>query len=245
MVENKVRIYIQLLGILFIGMISCKDQTKRISYDDKGNETRESIELKKDTTLIKIADLPIHIDSTKYLIHVRGEISNYSNSRSGYFSSSKSSGAGFNVSNYRNSEITGNIHNLKFENIETGQTNVLTEEVLRIQSFKFLREIYKKTGEEIIIYNVLDKDTNADRQLTYQDLTSLYISNSAGGKFTKISKEYYEVLDWEVIPINNRLYFRSITDSNKNGNFDKEDAISYQFIDLSSKSWEVKDYNPF
>ncbi len=240
-----VRKYIQLLGILCVGMISCEDQTTRIAYDDKGDKTRESIELIKDTTLIKIADLPIHIDSTKYLIHIRGEISNYSNNRSRYFSSSKSSGVNFNVSNYRHSEITGNIHNLKFENIETGQTNILTEEVIKIQSFNFLREIYKKTGEEIIIYNVLDKDTNADRQLTYQDLTSLYISNSNGKKFTKISKEYYEVLNWEVIPENNRIYFRSITDSNKNGDFDKEDTISYQFIDLSSKQWEVKDYNPF
>ena len=107
---------------------------------------------------------------------------------------------------------------------------------------EFLNEIFKKNGEQFLVYRVLDKDTNQDKELNYSDISTLYISNIDGTKFTKLTAEFHELIDWKIIPIKNRLYFRSVEDSNKNGIFDKEDKISYQFIDLSDKEWRVKKY---
>ena len=169
--------------------------------------------MKKDSTLIEIADLPIHIDSTKYLIHPIGEyeIYNYrgsSSSSSGYFSSSSYGSGSFDVSRLNSYEITGNLYNLKFEEIESEKNRLLTEKNIRIKSVEFLNEIFKKNGEQILVYRVLDKDTNRDKEIDHSDISTLYISNIDGTKFTKLTAEFHELIDWKVIPIKNRLYFR-------------------------------------
>ena len=235
-----------ILVFTIVILTSCENNEKpKVIYPENGKI--ENLELKKDSTLIKIADLPIHIDSTKYLIHPIGEyeIYNYrgsSSSSSGYFSSSSYGSGSFDISRFNSYEITGNLYNLKFEEIESEKTRLLTEKNIRIKSVEFLNEIFKKNGEQFLVYRVLDKDSNRDKVLDHSDISTLYISNIDGTKFTKLTAEFHELIDWKVIPIKNRLYFRSVEDSNKNGIFDKEDLISYQFIDLSDKEWKVKKY---
>lgn len=227
---------------------SCSnDEKPKVIYLENGK--KENLELKQDSTLIKVADLPIHIDSTNYLIHPIGEyeIYNYrgsSSSSSGYFSSSSYGSGSFDVSRFDNYQITGNLYNLKFEEIKSEKTRILTEKNIRIKSVNFLNEIFKKNGKQLLIYRVLDKDSNRDKKLNHFDISTLYISNIDGTKFTKLTAEFHELIDWNVMPIKNRLYFRSVQDSNKNGNFDNDDKISYQFIDLSNEEWIVEQYEP-
>jgi hypothetical protein len=33
-------------------------------------------------------------------------------------------------------------------------------------------------------------------------------------------------------------------DTNKNGQFDKDDVINYNFINLNNKDWKVENYKP-
>jgi hypothetical protein len=99
-------------------------------------------------------------------------------------------------------------------------------------------------ANRLLIYRILDKDTNGDKELNEFDISTLYISNIDGTNLTKLTSEFQELIDWKVVTIKNRLYFRSAEDSNKNGDFDKEDRIYYQFIDLSDSEWKVKLYNP-
>lgn len=231
-----------ILGFVLIFLISCgKEEKPKVIYPKNG--VNENQELEKDSTLIEIADLPIHIDSTKYLIHPIGEYEIYS-SRKSYFSSSSYGSGNFSISGYNRYEISGNLYNLKFEEIETEMTQMLTDKNIRIKSVRFLNEIFEKTDEQFLVYRVLDKDTNRDNKLNDYDISTLYISNIDGTNFTKLTAEFHELIDWDTLPIKNRLYFRSIEDSNKNGDFDKEDKISYQFIDLSDKDWKVKQYKP-
>lgn len=231
-----------ILGITIIFLSSCgNDEKPKVIYPE--NENIETTELKKDSTLIEIADLPIHIDSTDYLIHPIGEYKIYG-SRSNYFSSSSYGSGSFSVSGYNRYEISGNLYNLKFEELNSEMTRMLTDKNIRIKSVSFLNEIFEKTGEQILVYRVLDKDTNRDKKLNGFDISTLYISNINGTNFTKLTSDFHELIDWKVIPIKNRLYFRSAEDSNKNGAFDKEDKIYYQFIDLSDKQWKVKQYIP-
>ncbi len=230
------------LGFVLIFFTSCRNNEKpKVTYIE--NRETENQELKKDSTLIEIADLPIHIDSTKYLIHPIGEYKIFT-SRSSYFSSSSYGSGSFSVSGFSRYEISGNLYNLRFEDIESEQTRLLTDKNIRIKSVQFLHEIFEKTNEQFLVYRVLDKDTNRDNMLNDSDISTLYISNIDGTNFTKLTAEFHELIDWNALPIKNRLYFRSVEDSNKNGDFDKEDQVSYQFIDLSDKEWKVKLYKP-
>lgn len=221
---------------------SCGNNEKpKVIYPEDGNN--EIQELKKEATLIEIVDLPIHIDSTYYLIHPIGEYEIYG-SRSNYFSSSRYRSGSFNVARYSKYVISGNLYDLKFEELNFESTTMLTDRNIRIKSVRFLNEIFDKTGAQILVYRVLDKDTNRDIILNGFDIYTLYISNINGKNFTKLTSDFHQLIDWNVIPIKNRLYFRSAEDSNKNGDFDKEDKIYYQYIDLSDKQWKVKHYSP-
>jgi hypothetical protein len=87
-------------------------------------------------------------------------------------------------------------------------------------------------------------DSNKDGKLDSSDIKDLYISSITGANFTKLSADFQELIDWNLIESQNRLYFRTIEDSNKNGAFDSDDKVHYQFVDLTSKEMEVKEYNP-
>lgn len=231
-----------ILGFVLIFITACRnDEKPKLTYPE--NEKIETKALKKDSTLVEIADLPIHIDSTTYLIHPIGEYEIYG-SPSSYFGSSSYGSGSFSVSGYNNYKISGNLYNLRFEDLESEKTRLLTDKNVRIKSVQFLHEIFEKTKAQFLVYRVIDKDTNQDKTLNDFDISTLYISNIDGTKFTKLTAEFHELIDWAALPIKNRLYFRSIEDSNKNGDFDKDDSISYQFIDLSDQAWKVKHYNP-
>jgi hypothetical protein len=40
------------------------------------------------------------------------------------------------------------------------------------------------------------------------------------------------------------LYYRTVEDTNKNGEFDKKDVVNYYYIDLSKKEWKIIGYEP-
>ncbi|MEM1337363.1 MAG: hypothetical protein AAGF96_06410 [Bacteroidota bacterium] len=234
----------RVVTILLLALLhACSESEKpKVVYPEE--ETIKNDVVEKDTALVKIADLPVHIDSTNYLIHPIGEYQIYGD-RSSYFSKSRYGSGSFVVSSKSGNELSGNIYNLKFEEITSAKTRMLTDKNIRIKSVRFLFEVFEKTGASYLIYRVLDKDTNGDNTLDGYDISSLYISNIDGTNFTKLTAEFHELIDWTAIPVKNRLYFRSIEDSNRNGDFDQEDKVSYEFIDLSDKEWKVRQYQPF
>jgi hypothetical protein len=87
-------------------------------------------------------------------------------------------------------------------------------------------------------------DTNKDVKLDDNDIKSLYLSEVSGSRFTKISLDLQELIDWKLMESNNRLYYRTIEDTNKNGAFDKKDKLHYYFIDFKNKDWKSQEYNP-
>ncbi len=217
-------------GFVFIFLTSCRVNDKpKVMYTE--DEIPENQELKKDSRLMEIADLPIHIYSTEYLIYPIGEYKTY-DSGGDYFSSSSYGSGDFSISEFSRYGISGNLYNLKFEEIESEKTRMLTGKNIRIMSVRFLNEIYDITKEQFLVYRILDKDTNLDKELNNDDISSLYISHIDGTSFTKLTAEFHELIDWNAVAVKNRLYFRSIEDSNKNGDFDNEDKISYQYIKL-------------
>lgn len=87
-------------------------------------------------------------------------------------------------------------------------------------------------------------DTNRDTKLDANDIKALYISTIDGKNLKKLSADMQELIDWNLVESKNRLYFRTIEDTNQNGQFDKNDRINYHFVDLLSPEFTIEKYNP-
>lgn len=235
-----------LIGITALFFTACKEEAAekpKVTYDKIKTQKAAPI---ADTAQIEVADLPIHIPGTNYLIHPVGDLSVYGggSTRTKYDSSSSVSDIGFTISNYSEGEIAGYLRNLKFQEIGSDSIKPLSKEPLLIQSATFLKSVSEKTKQQIMVYALADMDTNKDGKLDANDIKSLYLSEMGGGRLTKVSADFQELIDWSLTESINRLYFRTIEDTNKNGEFDKNDAVHYHYIDLSNKDWKVSDYNP-
>ncbi|MBC7524443.1 MAG: hypothetical protein H7239_08410 [Flavobacterium sp.] len=235
---------ILLLSSMSLLFLSCKqdDDTPKVRYE---SSNKEKTQPKVDTTKILVADLPIHFEGTNFLIHPIGNLNHFSRTSASYSdSSSSSSDQSFSVSNTNDYEITGYLQNLKFQEIKSDSLIPLSKKPLMIETATYLKTIADKNKLQLLIYTLSDTDTNKDGKLDGNDIKSLYISDISGGKFTKLSPDLNELLNWKVIESKSRLYFRTIEDSNKNGAFDKDDKVHYHYVDLLSKELKVMEYNP-
>lgn len=232
--------------ILFFSLTllsSCREEVEKpkVIYNSSNNSIKIT---KVDSTQIKIADLPIQLDGTKYLIYPIGDMNIYDGkSKSSYGSTSIDKGS-FTVSNYSENEIAGYLSNLKFQEIGKDSITSLTDKPILIERITYLKSVSDKTKQQILVYSLTDLDTNKDGKLDSNDIKTLYLSTINGVSFTKISADFQELIDWNLIESTNRLYFRTIEDTNKNGQFDKKDVVHYQFVDLSNKAWKVVSYQP-
>jgi hypothetical protein len=228
--------------VLLTLLASCKEETEKpkVIYEEEKNAPEKTVV--KDSSQIKIADLPIHMEGTKYLIHAIGDV-RVSAERSSY-GSSKTNSMSYAISNYNRFELTGYFENLKFQHIDSTALRPLTEKPVQIQTATYLNTIADKSKKQVLVYSLVDSDTNKDGKLDANDIKSLYISTISGQKFTKLSNDLQELLDWNVVEVQNRLYFRTIEDINKNGAFDKNDKVHYHFVNLLSKEWSEETYEP-
>ena len=232
--------------ILAAGLLaaSCKNDPEKpkLTYDNASKPPKRAVKI--DTTQIEIADLPIQIQGTNYLIFPVGDLNIYGGNTRSYESSANANDMRFRISNYSDNEIAGYLRNLKFQEIGTDSIRQLTDKPLLIQTATFLKAVADKTKQQILVYTLADMDTNKDGKLDANDIKSLYLSDISGDRFTKISTDFQELIDWNLVESKSRLYFRTIEDTNKNGEFDKNDILHYHFIDLSNKEWKVSDYHP-
>lgn len=235
-----------LSGVCALLMIACKDQkeTPKVIYENTANTTKTVPATKPDSSDIAIADLPVHMEGTKYMIHPVGEYRVYEGGSKMSYGSSTADKGSFAISNYSRFELTGFLQNLKFQHIDSTEIRPLSAKPVLIETATFLNTVAEKTKQHLLVYKLVDQDTNKDGMLNANDIKSLYISRIDGGHFMKLSQEFQELIDWNLMEAKNRLYFRTIEDTNKNGQFDKDDVVHYNFVDLSAKEWTVKNYDP-
>ena len=228
--------------VLFTALIGCKKEetTPKVIYE--GGRAKAEVVV-RDTASIKVADLPILMEGTQYLIHPIGDVRVYDTDGKVY-GSSKTNQVSYAISNYNRFEITGYFDNLNFQHIDSTNTKPLTDQKIQIQTATFLDGIASKTKKQIIAYTLVDADTNKDGKINQNDIKSLYLSTASGENFTKLSEEFQELIDWNIIEAQNRLYFRCIEDINKNGAFDKNDKVHYHYVNLLANEWKVEMYTP-
>lgn len=228
---------------LILILMSCgTDNKPKIVHSDTSENA--STEIKKDSSYIEIADLPIQIDSTDYLIHPIGNFKIDGERGKTVYKSSSSGIQSFSISNYSGYRITGNLSNLMFQHVDSENLIPLTSAIIKIRSLTFLEKLSVKTDRQLLVYEINDKDTNQDGKLDYNDLKALYISRIDGTEFIKISEPNRELMDWKIIEHLNRLYFRTIEDANKDGEFDRKDIVHYKYIILTDDSLKVVEYKP-
>ena len=227
--------------ILVLLFASCKKEEvvkPKVIYEDTA-KSKPTVPV--DTTQIEVADLPINMEGTNFLIHPIGVISG---SGKGIKSASSDSEQSFTVSNYGEYQITGYLKNLKFQEIGKDTIYALTDKQVLIETATYLKTFADKTKQQLLVYSLADMDTNKDGKLDSSDIKSLYISTISGQKFTKLSADFQELIDWKVLESKNILYFRTIEDTNKNGEFDAEDNLKYNSVNLLDKDWKVTSYKP-
>ena len=231
------------IGVLLLLLASCKEETEKpkVIYDASKNSR---VITKVDSTQIKIADLPIQMEGTNYFIHPVGDLNVYEKGTKNKYGSSSVNDLSFTISNAAEYEITGYLQNLKFQKIGSDSIKALTDKPVLIQTATYLKTVSDKINKQILVYTMMDMDTNKDGKLDVSDIRTLYISKISGDKFTKVSVDFQELIDWELIESKNRLYFRTVEDTNKNGKFDSKDVVHYNYIDLANKDWKVESYNP-
>lgn len=236
-------IKIVVLAVLVLVVASCKEEVEKpkVIYD---SASKNKPYTKLDSTQVAIADLPIQMEGTDYLIHPVGDLRVYEKGTKSRYGSSSVIDLSFTISNFGEDEITGYLQNLKFQKVSSDSIRPLTDKPILIQTASYLSGIADKTKNKILVYTLFDMDSNRDGKLDTSDIKSLYLSDISGSNFTKISVDLEELIDWSLIESQNRLYFRTVEDTNKNGQFDKNDVLHYNYIDLSSTSWEVKSYKP-
>ncbi len=229
-----------LATFLLVAMVSCKKEEVeklKVIYEDSAKSKPMEI---VDTTQIEVADLPIALEGTSYLIHPIGQL----NREGKALKSSSDTEEGFTVSNYGEYQITGYLKNLKFQEIGKDTLTTLTTKPVLIETVTFLKALADKTKQQVLVYTLSDMDTNKDGKLNGEDIKSLYISTISGSKFTKLSADYQELVDWKMIESQHLLYFRTIEDTNKNGAFDAKDQMQYQYVNLKDGRWTVTAYHP-
>jgi hypothetical protein len=236
-------IYKILLGVSVLFVISCKQEVEKpkVIYDSANKAKGIG---RVDSTQISISDLPIQMEGTNYLIHPVGDLRVYERGPKARYGSSSVIDLSFTISNYGENEITGFLQNLKFQKVNSDSIRPLTDKPALIQTASYLKSVSDRAKKQILVYTMYDIDTNRDGKLDTSDIKALYLSDISGDRFTKVSPNFQELIDWNLIESINRLYFRTVEDTNKNGQFDKNDVVHYNYIDLGNHEWKVIDYKP-
>lgn len=240
--KNSKFIFLALSSLLFI---NCKEEkeTPKVTYENTAKTEIKVIPV--DSSQIAIADLPILMEGTSYLIHPIGDFRVYEGRSKSTYGTSNTDKVSFSVSNYNRFELTGFLQNLKFQHVDSTEIRSLTDKKMVISNVSYLNTIFDKSKKmQLLVYTIVDMDTNRDTKLDANDIKSLYISEIDGKKFKKLSSDMQELIDWNLVESKNRLYFRTIEDTNQNGQFDKNDRINYHYVDLLSPEFTIENYNP-
>ncbi|WP_047545134.1 hypothetical protein [Psychroserpens sp. Hel_I_66] len=228
-----------LILIAILSLNACKKRDNRKVIETKMTPSA----VKKEDNTVDIADLPIYIDSTNYIIH---PIGNYKiqKSRAEYFSGADYYSGDYRVANFNGYKIAGDLSNVKFQKVNSDVLKPLTNEVIKIHQMSFLFMIFEDTKNGFYVYDVIDKDTNANGKLDQKDLKSIYVSDIDGSIFKRISPQLQDLVQWKEMVINKRLYFKTLEDTDNNGEFNKKDTMHYFYLELNKADFEVVEYFP-
>jgi hypothetical protein len=236
-----------IIVVILLAIASCGKKEPAIVYSDSVQPDSLSIDsLYNDTTKLLVAELPIYIDSINYLIHPIGLI--HFQQRSTKIIESSFYGSGEYIESTIESSsrdyFYGNMSNLVFEEKASGKQLLLTDKLISIKSFQYLRSLSKRNNQHYILYWVYDNDFNKDGDVNSEDLSALYIGNIDGTGFKKINKKLEKYESGVMFEKDLRYYYKTTEDSNKDGIFNRYDKSHFYYIDFSKTPFSIIEYYP-
>ena len=139
----KMKKYFLYIALVFVGLfVSCKKdevEKPKVIYETTSKVKPEVV---ADTNQIEVADLPINMEGTNFLIHPIGVISGSGKG----IKSSTDSEQSFTVSNYGEYQITGYLKNLKFQEIGKDSIYALTDKQILIETATYLKTFSDKSS---------------------------------------------------------------------------------------------------
>lgn len=232
--------------LLSLSLTSClDDQQPPVIVDE--NSAVEDFKIEKDTTMVKVLSLPVYIDSTDYIYHpIKLINAAKKDERKSFLSYDNEYSSDNNRNNYASYGFVGAFAGFAVENIKTGNIIKLTNQEIRFSGVRIYNKLEYNPRVEFVIYEGYNLDTNKDSKLDYQDRSALFISNLDGSNFTKLSEDFEEYQNYTFIVENDKLYFQTIKDINKDGRYENNDEYRNYVVDLkASKKIAVRyDLNP-
>jgi hypothetical protein len=215
----------------------------KIDYKDTIDTTSVVDKRINDTTKVLVSDLPVQFDSTHIKLFTVGLIDLDDRGGLSKLNSDSYRSSNMPSSYFSDDHISGNFINVVFQEPD-GKQRKLTDRKLQIRNISFLRDIFKVTKTGWLLYSVSDRDSNGDKELDRSDVESLYISKIDGREFKKITKELHQSHDWNFIKGGKQVFFRTLEDKNKDGEFNNKDKFHYYYLDFSNGQYSVTEYNP-
>ena len=223
--------------ILVVSLLIMSCDSKRAKSDLSAE--KDTLE----TSQKQFAGLPVLFDSTEVLIHPVGVSESYG-SRSFFSSESDYYQHRSSMSHTGSNSIEGTMTNLVFQHIHSEKMTPLTDQNWKIHSVVFLDEFYRKTGKQLLIYRISDRDNNQDDKIDQDDLVSLYSSRLDGTQLIKLTKDDEQLDEYKIIAAMDRLYIRTVSDSDENGKFDHRDKFHFYYQELQEALKPIE-YRPF
>jgi hypothetical protein len=224
-------------------LMSCQQRKTRIDYGVPLDTIAAVDERLSDTGKMLVSELPIKFDSTNILLFAIREMDISEQYRYKSIGEASVNMTGIASPDFNNDHIFGDFINVVFQN-ENDSLRRLTSRKIRIRSVHFLREVWMRTKKGYLLYIVVDKDSNNDHKLDFSDIESLYISNVDGSSFTKLTTELHELYDWNLIKGEEKIYFRTLEDYNRDGELDNRDKFHYYVVKFAENAYAMKEYNP-
>lgn len=134
----------------------------------------------------------------------------------------------------RTYEDRKNIYNIIFYSKKDASTNTLLDKKAIIKSFDLIeKKAIGKPVKKFWLYRIIEKDTNIDGKLDYQDATIGYLSDLSGRNLQQITPDNTQLNGWNVVQSTGAIFLEITKDTDDDKKFDTK---SYIRVNLDNPS---------
>ncbi|AVH72980.1 hypothetical protein [Nostoc sp. 'Lobaria pulmonaria (5183) cyanobiont'] len=146
-------------------------------------------------------------------------------------------GIDLNLSRSYENERNNQLYNIIFYQKQGSEAHLLLNKKAIITSFDLLEvKAAEKPTRRVLLYKIIEQDTNTDKKLNSEDATIGYLSDLSGKNLQQITPNNTRIISWVVVPGQNAIFLKIIKDSDNNKKFTKEDKTNFVRVNLDKIS---------
>ncbi|BCL35565.1 hypothetical protein [Nostoc sp. MS1] len=129
------------------------------------------------------------------------------------------------------------LYNLIFYHKQTGESHILLDKKAIINSYDLLEaKITDKPVTRAWFYQIIDQDTNKDKNLNQEDAVIGYISDLSGKNLIQVTPNNTKIINWVVLPSQKAIFIKIIKDSDNDNKFTGADKTNFVRVSLEKPS---------